>query len=309
MRLAFRRGALFLAFAMPLVPVIRADAQAPLAQANKLFAGGKWDEAAKAYEEIVKAEPKNGPAWYRLGMARHNLKQYDGAIAAFEHSEASGFLPAASRYNIAACYALAGDKDKAFESLSKAAQAGFAGFKTFEADEDLNSLRTDPRFKNASDQIKRAAFPCEFEPRYQQFDFWLGDWDVFNPAGTQVGTNTIQKIAGGCALLENWESVTGGNGTSLNFFDASEGKWVQNWADGSGEVIRKEGEFKDGAMRLEGYLIHRDGTKSRYRGTWTPLPDGRVRQFLEVSPDGGKTWNTWFDGYYKRKTPSGRSSP
>lgn len=302
MRHASRRFAAYTTLVLMFIPGVCAGAQTPMTQANELFAAKKWDAAAKAYEQIAKAEPKNGRAWYRLGLTRRNLKQYDAAIAAFEHVEAIPFVPASARYRIATCYALAGEKDKALESLLKAAKAGFAGFRSLETDEDLNSLRADPRFKKISEEVRRAAFPCEFDPRYRQFDFWVGDWDVFNPAGRQAGTNSIQKIAGGCALLENWKSVMGGSGKSLNFYDPSKDKWVQKWADSSGEIIPTEGEFKDGAMRMKGELIQRDGTKTLYRGTWTPLPDGRVRQFLEESRDGGKTWNTWFDGYYKRKS-------
>jgi tetratricopeptide (TPR) repeat protein len=291
--------------AIPLAPVFLVCAQKPLEQANQLFAAGKWLEASKAYEAILQTEPKNGRAWYRLGLAQHNLRQFPKAIQAFERAEAIGFAPASSRYNIATCFALEGDKKKALDSLSKAAKAGFAGLKTLETDEDLNSLRDHPRFKEIAKQVKRAALPCEFDPRYQEFDFWVGDWDVFTPAGRKAGTNSIQKIAGGCALLENWTSVTGGSGKSLNFYDASKRKWVQMWADSSGEIIPTEGEFKDGAMRLQGQLIQRDGKKTLYRGTWTPLPDGRVHQFLEESVDGGKTWNTWFDGFYQRRNSTG----
>jgi hypothetical protein len=31
------------------------------------------------------------------------------------------------------------------------------------------------------------------------------------------------------------------------------------------------------------------------------LPDGRVRQHWETSKDGGATWTTAFDGYYRRR--------
>ena len=34
------------------------------------------------------------------------------------------------------------------------------------------------------------------------------------------------------------------------------------------------------------------------RITWSPEPEGRVRQHWETSPDGGKTWATAFDGMY-----------
>jgi hypothetical protein len=37
------------------------------------------------------------------------------------------------------------------------------------------------------------------------------------------------------------------------------------------------------------------------RITWTPLPDGRVRQEWNISRDGGKTWQQVFLGFYARR--------
>jgi hypothetical protein len=31
----------------------------------------------------------------------------------------------------------------------------------------------------------------------RQFDFWIGRWDVFGPAGRQVGDNHIEAVCGG----------------------------------------------------------------------------------------------------------------
>jgi hypothetical protein len=42
------------------------------------------------------------------------------------------------------------------------------------------------------------------------------------------------------------------------------------------------------------------------RITWTPHPDGSVRQLWEQSTDEGKTWQVAFDGLYRhsaRKDP------
>jgi hypothetical protein len=62
-----------------------------------------------------------------------------------------------------------------------------------------------------------------------------------------------------------------------------------------------EGGYVDGAMRLEGPLQYlAQGKTTTLRGTWTALPDGRVRQLFEESEDAGKTWVPWFDGYYTR---------
>ena len=38
----------------------------------------------------------------------------------------------------------------------------------------------------------------------------------------------------------------------------------------------------------------------RHRITWTPRPDGTVRQHWQTSLDGGATWTTAFDGAYRR---------
>jgi hypothetical protein len=37
------------------------------------------------------------------------------------------------------------------------------------------------------------------------------------------------------------------------------------------------------------------------RTTLTPLEDGRVRQLIEISTDGGHSWRSIFDGYYSRR--------
>lgn len=134
---------------------------------------------------------------------------------------------------------------------------------------------------------------------HRRFDFWIGDWQVENADGTHAGHNRIQQIHGGCALLEQWTSASGGGGTSTNYYDPGEGRWVQNWVDARGGVIELSGDLRDGSMVLEGRYAAPSGTTLKMRGTWTPLDDGRVRQFFETSPD-GETWSPWFEGYYGR---------
>ena len=54
--------------------------------------------------------------------------------------------------------------------------------------------------------------------KHQEFDFWLGSWETYNPDGTLAGTNEIDKIQGKCVLRENWTSAKAGyTGTSYNF--------------------------------------------------------------------------------------------
>ena len=145
------------------------------------------------------------------------------------------------------------------------------------------------------------AAPCEAGGRHAEFDFWVGEWDVFQPDGRQAGTNAIEKAERGCLLVERWAGAGGSTGTSVNFYDPGRARWRQLWVSPSGGIIEIEGGLRDGSMVLEGELVERDGSRQPFRGTWTPNEDGSVRQHFEISEDGGRTWATWFEGRYVRR--------
>jgi hypothetical protein len=54
-------------------------------------------------------------------------------------------------------------------------------------------------------------------------------------------------------------------------------------------------------MTLEGESIDSDGRRVRNRITWFDNADGTVRQLWEISRDDGRTWQSEFDGLYRRK--------
>jgi len=145
--------------------------------------------------------------------------------------------------------------------------------------------------------------PCEGDTRFNQFDFWIGKWDVHTGAGVFAGTNEIESAYDSCMLIERWTSASGGRGMSINYLDHESGDWVQIWNDGSGSQINIRGGMTENGMLLLGkiHYVARNKTVS-FRGLWTPLSDGRVRQFFEQLADDGKTWNTWFEGFYTRKS-------
>jgi hypothetical protein len=136
---------------------------------------------------------------------------------------------------------------------------------------------------------------------HREFDFWAGEWDVRDPEGKQAGVNAITKEENGCVLVERWRSSAGGKGQSYNYYDPAAKRWKQVWV-GLGLLLHMEGGMQDGSMRLQGPLQYLTQDRvTTLRGTWTPLPEGRVRQHFEESEDGGATWTTWFDGYYTRR--------
>lgn len=141
--------------------------------------------------------------------------------------------------------------------------------------------------------------PCS-SALHRQFDFWLGLWDVTDPAGKFAGTNRIELVDGGCALYESWSSGGGGyTGRSLNSLGA-DGRWRQSWVDSSGGRLELVGGMKDGSMVLEGETppAKPGDPPVKNRITWTPRGDGTVRQLWETSPDSGQTWTSAFDGQY-----------
>ena len=141
-------------------------------------------------------------------------------------------------------------------------------------------------------------------PEYRQFDFWIGEWTVATPEGKAAGTSRIERILGGCVLQEHWSSSNGGDGTSLNMWNAADGRWHQVWMDAGGNMLELAGQLEGTRMVLSG--IHptpgKPGVLTTERITWTPLEGGSVRQFWESSTDGGKTWAAQFDGLYVRKS-------
>ena len=137
-------------------------------------------------------------------------------------------------------------------------------------------------------------------PEYRQFDFWIGDWNV-SSNGQAAGTNSIHPIHGGCALQENWQGTGSGgiSGTSFNIYDSATGRWHQTWVDASGTLLQLDGGLVDGAMVLSGQRPARSGNGlALHRISWTPNPDGSVRQLWEASSDDGANWNVLFDGLY-----------
>jgi len=92
-----------------------------------------------------------------------------------------------------------------------------------------------------------APAPCA-APAHHQFDFWIGSWSV-TEQGKPAGNNRIERLLGGCALLESWVGIGGSRGHSLNFYDPRRGVWQQTWVD-TPWALNLTGQFGDGRMVL-----------------------------------------------------------
>jgi hypothetical protein len=148
-------------------------------------------------------------------------------------------------------------------------------------------------------------------PAAHGFDFWLGTWIVHTADGACAGENRITREPGSCRIDEAWTGARGGSGRSVNFLDPVSGRWRQLWHAPGGVFIDIEGGPEEpGTMVLEGVIHYgREGRTAPFRGHWTTLPDGRVRQFFEEREPESGSWSPWFEGFYTRMEEGGAACP
>lgn len=146
---------------------------------------------------------------------------------------------------------------------------------------------------------------CMQNPKFRQFDFWVGEWDVYPTGQNQiVGKSVIEIASNGCMILENWTALgpQGGAGKSMNYINHENGKWEQLWVGADGKPQKfVEGQYLDRAMRFTFEQKDQGGNQQIGRFIFFNEGPDQVRQFNEISVDGGVTWKTNYDLTYKRK--------
>jgi hypothetical protein len=260
------------------------------------YGQGEWKQAAALYRELVRKDPSADNLWH-LGRAELGLGQDAEGKITLQQSLAKVPDDLHARFYLALADAKTGDTDGAFAELERAVKGGLPA-QSIESNPVLAGLHGDPRYSALLAEADRLAHPCPSDPRYRAFDFWLGDWDVYVGGAKIPAHNHISRDLSGCLIRERWSG--GGDGESLNYFNAHSGTWHQNYVDDGGSTVWYEGNpTAPGVMHMEGGYANVDGTTGLARVTWTRNPDGSVHHFIERSTDGGKTWGTYFDAVYR----------
>ncbi|MGZ8541242.1 MAG: tetratricopeptide repeat protein [Chitinophagaceae bacterium] len=276
-----------------------------LSDADSLFQLQLWKPARVKYEQYLTDSVSRPMPWNRLGYCYYNLGLYQQAIKSYE--KALTLLPATSvkaiiELRMSRVYGRLRDENKQIEWLEKSARSGYQDINEINKPGDFDLVRNSPNFKKVYQKIYENAYPCAADPKQREFDFWIGEWDVFQNGTSQVvGHSVVQKVSGECALLENWESARAtNNGKSLNYYDVQSNSWEQDWVGSMGGAQRYlNGIYRDSAMRFT-YESINNGKKVTGNLIFYNMGPGKVRQFQDVSED-GKTFTTSFDFIYIRK--------
>jgi hypothetical protein len=252
--------------------------------------------------------PPVDPVVEHLRQARELMEagDYDRALRVLQEAHNRGGRPVMVALNLAKVYAHQGNRDAAFRELTRAADLGLGALPPpFDSDRDLLTLKGDARYAALERALDSNARPCEHDPVYRQFDYWLGTWDVRAngaPPDTPPARNVITKIHNGCVILESW-TAPGQTGQSFNIYDRVTKKWHQTWVDSTGDLHEYWGELKDGNLVYEGDIPAPPGRSGRVhtRLTFFRQTDGTVRQYSEQTDDDGKTWQVSYDLIYTKR--------
>lgn len=273
-----------------------------MSEARQLLAAHDYAAAKKSFLALTAAKPDDGTAWLGLGMALGELGEYDAAVAALHNALERGAPHNVAAYELARVEARSGNRAAALAAVRDIHAPAPAAAQSLATAPEFAALRADAEFAKAVDAIR----PCT-AAEFRQFDFWIGSWNVVAADGHTLGKNTITSVHGGCVIQEQWTSAAGTTGSSMSLFDPRTKKWHQFWADSTGlawlsydkdgNPATMRGTFHDGVMEM----LSDPATQPRLRGTWTPLPDGRVRQAFDRWDEASKSWQTSFEGFYVRQ--------
>ena len=275
-----------------------------LEQADSAYQAHDWAKARALYEQLTREQPKSSLFWLRLGVSLQASGDHKRALAAYANAQKNGLPPMTAQYRIAIVWASQGESDKALEALAEAVKQGFSVPDSLTGDADWRVLRADKRFEPLVEKAKRNRTPCAYASEYQQFDFWLGDWDVVTTTErTPAGVSHIERVIDDCVIWENWRSLgdSGYFGKSYNIYNPDYKRWEQFWVDNAGMVIHFYGGLVDGVMDYYTEVVPQTGgTTLKRRLQFFNLGPDKVRQFGQRSTDEGKTWSVEYDFTYNR---------
>lgn len=148
--------------------------------------------------------------------------------------------------------------------------------------------------------------PCETDSVYRQFDFWIGNWEVYDLKNNKAGDSKITSILNSCSILEEYTSTSKQNGInysgkSFNTYNAVTKQWQQTWVDNIGKTNEYlTGKFDENKVEFitAPFQLTKDTIAVR-RLTFYNQSTEKVRQHGEIMKNNGK-WKTEYDLDYRR---------
>jgi hypothetical protein len=281
-------------------------AQKNMHYADSLFLSKDYSQSGMMYKSLVSDTSHDALHLNRLGYTELMSKNYKSAELYLNRALASNPslpLKASILSRLARIRAVQNNAAEAVILLDSAVADGYYSFPELDTLDDFRRIRNDPAFVAVRNKLYNSIYPCYQDKHNHEFDFWIGEWDVYvTGTNSYAGHSLIQRISGGCAILENWQSAIS-EGKSLNFIDDSTHKWKQVWVGSypNGKQNFDNGEYKDSVMRFTFTTLDPQGKTLLGKFSFFNEGPAQVRQLNETSSDNGKTWTVSYDFTYKRR--------
>ena len=132
--------------------------------------------------------------------------------------------------------------------------------------------------------------PCLSAPGFNQLDFWIGNWIVYNTSNTAIGMDTVHSVLDDCVIEEKWVRNNGSRGKSYNTYNPATRLWQKAWVDNRGNSYYFIGEYKNNQLVFQGKGRHKEKAAIFELTYFNRLADNSVRKVWQVSTDNGKSW-------------------
>ena len=260
-----------------------------------------FEAALAPLNELIELAPEQPNYWVLYGNALRALDDLPGALQSYEQALAVAPRDVPALSAAAVVLERLQEVEKAFQHLEQAADIGLPSNVMRESPEFTAMRGYKQRFAIAVGKAVRRENPCKQEGPYDDFDFWIGEWDVY-VGGVKRADSSITREFNGCLIRERYSNATGFQGESLNYYDPETDAWKQNWVDRTGGIVRYTGRSPSrDVMQMSGANTNYRGETQLAEVTWTRNSDGTVHHVIEQSTDNGETWSVYFDGIYVKK--------
>lgn len=143
--------------------------------------------------------------------------------------------------------------------------------------------------------------PCATDPQSRQLDFWLGNWTVTAPGGSNTAASKVSLELDQCVLVENWDGGRGHSGENLFAYSPDDKTWYGMFADNEGRVhIFTSGKVLSSVAEFQGTSHGPQGETVLNKVRVVRIDANRVEQTWQKSTDNGATWTMEFRGEYTR---------
>lgn len=115
-------------------------------------AGPAWEIAF--YEDVLKRHPNYVEVLHQLGSLYTRSAMYAEGLKVDKRLATLREDDPIVRYNLACSYALLNQADKAFAALDHAISLGYSDADHMDKDEDMDKVRSDPRYAEAAARMR-----------------------------------------------------------------------------------------------------------------------------------------------------------